>query len=895
MALYPPIMASSQDAFLASSTMESIYFTLSNMTNIKDIGHIQIKIVYQSNNKSASTKYPDGIIYKEPSQIHSHGNGLYSIPIYSSDLTSGWIANKYYKVQICFGKSALWSGENNFADWKATQILENNNSEWSTVMVLKALANPEIKIVNQENLLSDYTDDPLGVESFISTELTTTPLFRGSFSCAGEPEDKFRFEIYQGDILLESSDWKQHNNSGGIDSYRFSHILTDFSTYKVTYQVITVNGYNSEIVEYEFMVNQNFLTKLEGIHLLVEDASNQEEPYADENGVLNIYLTTDANLSGNYVLTRSSEKSNFSVWEDLKFLVFSNHMAKKDLIYQDFTIESGIKYKYGFQQQNEAGLRTEPTYESETLEASPARMSNFQYSYLFADGVQLKLQFDNKITSFKHTVLESKQDTLGSKYPTINRNGDAYYAEFPISGLVSLHMDNDQTFFTLDDDNYYYKGEKVISADKHIIEGDINIYDHNLTNNNYFIEKIFRDKVEEFLNDGGCKLYKSPTEGNFIVTLMNVTFTPNETLGRLIFSFSATAYEILDNTLENLNEYNIIDIGEFSKNISEVDESGNLVNDILLGQISGLFGTQTNLVDIIKQDNEYDIGGGYQYHFERLASIQIEAYPQIDFTDKLNEYNVKYTQAKADNDIKTMSIIEQEIKKIQALQSSVNSQVAHPIITVYINGKEVSLGANRIYQLKDSEIISSIYLKYNEPVIINYTCYVSSKERETSTISSITTTSTWGQLAGVFTESESVLDNYILNRPSSLKVSDENNYSLYQSLDITDIIKEEVRHYIEQQYSTNFVYDAESGQWTDGKYYYIFQKFVSIEIEGDEGTILLITNKEDGAQQEVIIGATNKYKLENLSDLVVDIRLQIPSFLIVNYKCLTIQMAIGVS
>jgi len=132
-------------------------------------------------------------------------------------------------------------------------------------------------------------------------------------------------------------------------------------------------------------------------------------------------------------------------------------------------------------------------------------------------------------------------------------------------------MDDDETFFTRKSDGYYYKDELVIPNSKYSIDEndeDPYTFNQNLTDDNYFIEKVFRDKVEEFLNDGGYKLYKSPTEGNMIVTLMNVSFTPQESLGRLIFSVSATAYEVMENTLDNLNDCGIIDIGEFEEDIS---------------------------------------------------------------------------------------------------------------------------------------------------------------------------------------------------------------------------------------------------------------------------------------------------------------------------------------
>ena len=41
-------------------------------------------------------------------------------------------------------------------------------------------------------------------------------------------------------------------------------------------------------------------------------------------------------------------------------------------------------------------------------------------------------------------------------------------------------------------------------------------------------------------------MYKSPTEGNIVVKLMNVSLTPNQQLGRMIYDFTCTAYEVQD-------------------------------------------------------------------------------------------------------------------------------------------------------------------------------------------------------------------------------------------------------------------------------------------------------------------------------------------------------------
>jgi len=53
-------------------------------------------------------------------------------------------------------------------------------------------------------------------------------------------------------------------------------------------------------------------------------------------------------------------------------------------------------------------------------------------------------------------------------------------------------------------------------------------------------------------------MFKSATEGNYLVRLLNVSLTPEDKLGRMLHSFSATAYEIEKLTYENLIDLNFI-------------------------------------------------------------------------------------------------------------------------------------------------------------------------------------------------------------------------------------------------------------------------------------------------------------------------------------------------
>ena len=67
-------------------------------------------------------------------------------------------------------------------------------------------------------------------------------------------------------------------------------------------------------------------------------------------------------------------------------------------------------------------------------------------------------------------------------------------------------------------------------------------------------ERQFKMDVLAWLNNGKPKLFRSPGEGNFIVRLMNVSLTPNDTVHRTLHTFNCTAYEIDKYSVANLKK-----------------------------------------------------------------------------------------------------------------------------------------------------------------------------------------------------------------------------------------------------------------------------------------------------------------------------------------------------
>ena len=648
--IYPPNLSSTQPAFVPSGSY-TINFTLPSYVAYNDIGHVQVRVVQQANNQSIgnTSLYPDGTIYKNMPDFNV--SGVYGIEIYDSDLSIPWQAGTVYKVQVRFGTSALWGSVTSFATWKRENI--NNFSEWSNVMVIKAISEPEITIKNSSVTSVDNIDTT-------QYQRTITPLFEGSFKYgendpSNEAADKFEFTLYDSDgNKIKSSGLLQYQGAGSIQ-YRFKEVLTADESYTVTLTVQTVNGYQGEAEPYKFTVKPLELETLTGIDFYGYDS---DFVYGQENGCVKLYLTADNNLSGNYVITRASEVDDFLVWEDIKYLFFHNSAVNNQLVFSDFTIESGVQYKYAIQRENDKGLRSSPYYsrryespetrETENETINPTYEFHFEYSYLYRDGVQLRLQFNQKMNTFKHTVLRNKQDTLGDRYPHLTANGYAYYAEFPLSGLITLHMDEDSTFFTYN--NGLYFGDELIAPARKfdLSEGDRDYceegtdgttvlsaaarIDTNLTHPNIYIERKVREKVEEWLNTFDYKLYKSPTEGNIVVGLLNVQLQPKMELGRMVMEFTATAYEIAENTIEKLDEVGIITIGSRSSySLSGTTTSFGQVNEVYNGMEN-----QDDLLKIIKSQQAEDLSDGYEYSLDSVSAIWVDKYPQMDIDAEVN-------------------------------------------------------------------------------------------------------------------------------------------------------------------------------------------------------------------------------------------------------------------
>lgn len=796
--LYPPIVMDTAPAFVRTESCK-IYFSLSMYNSVTDIKNVQVSLVNQKTNASAlkTSLYPSGIkltnLQYDPDKKGDYNYYIQIDP--AKDLEDGIFGlNQFYKVQLRFTSISAPQLPNNqplqdgtgLAKW----LYDNMKyfSEWSKVCLIKGITQPQISIRgfdNAENGQRTVLTTPL-IE--IIGELTYS---NQNNSQEQEYLKSYNIKLYEGDnnlnLLLQSGEIYTNPHNPNEFNYQLSYDLLDGINYTLTLTYTTNNLY-TKTDNYNFTIIQYGVDRLNADVFVTKD---------DENGKIRIdVISKDTDkFVGNLTIRRTSSKSNFHKWEDVKTVTYITG-TELNYTWYDTTVESGIWYKYCVQKRNALGDRGTiiPTNGTEPV------MCLLDDIFLTKNNCQLKIKLNPSMNEFKYNVTESQQVALGAKYPYVKRNGSNYFRTFPIGGLISSFIDStdwyDPHFYDKDDGNSgeFHNDENEIKnfTSKAKIYGETPIQElyNNYNNengiteyNDYIYEREFRNKVYDFLYKHDVKLFRSTTEGNILIKLMNIDFQPVESLGRRLYSFTATAVEIDEANILNYDKYDIQTIGQYEKYIIYTHE--------VLGQISGLFGPDdeniiNNKIDV-KYKRSSNKGFINQVQSLKWLRLEIDTPPYV-----IIEQNGQLIQATTSSQIQTSNATIGYIIQINDIEMIVYPQTLR--YTTNLPQKELSdqeyidyvptekVTYMGIFELKEENtLITSLRFKYPVTATIDYIANL----EEIEDTSGLATKKYYyykaGQLYGTFQSQDSLIKK-IYNK----YLLDYNKY--YQRLlDITRI------------------------------------------------------------------------------------------------------------
>lgn len=540
--LFPPILDTYTAGFLYTAKKCDVPFKLSPYIDPDLIKSIWVSVVNAKTNQSVLNTSTEVLAAK-----FRHGENNLSYSILSSNLREGWQPGQTYKIQMRFcSKDVEDVGTGSSA------IIDSSDyfSEWSTATLVTPIRDFKFKTSSPQ----PSEDENIDIMNPYVNTITGTVDYGDTKEYLNEYRIKIRYEkekLYDSGLCYTDS----LNPNNFIHNINIG--LEEGKTYTFEYLFISNSLYSRRETRTVRLADKT-------TSILPLNLKTDLEP---EQGRIKLTIsnTNDVNFNSNLLIKRSSHESNFLYWEDVKIVTVNLNAEIKNFITYDYSADSGIWYKYSiFQIDSEQNLISRP------IEIDEPIMMILNDMFINGNERQLKIKFNPNINSYQHTLLESSTQTIGGKYPFIKRNSNLNYRQLGISGLITIHMD--------EDDDYFVKREKKDNIWEHIWEnngnnlfitkdelynGQTSLYDTYNSNNNIgryndtVLERKFREKVIEFLLDGKVKLLRSPTEPSMLVRLMNVSFTPNQSLGRMVYNFSATAHEIADCTLENISKYKI--------------------------------------------------------------------------------------------------------------------------------------------------------------------------------------------------------------------------------------------------------------------------------------------------------------------------------------------------
>lgn len=469
-----------------------------------------------------------------------------------------------YKIQIRFKQS------------------DYNKSEWSTVCLIKPITPPSVML----NLSDVLTSETLVIEG------------QASFISQSETLDSYTINVTSNDLSFTSPIIYTDEYNPNYIYYTPPIKLTSGERYNITINYTTRNGYSNS-KSYSALVKISVDTKIEGV---INTDINAEDGYIHVYGEI---LDNEFLEFKTLIILRSSSEDDFYLWEDLQYFV------GKEIDYYDFTVKSGVFYKYAIQTYDpKTKIRSNMVIATDEEGNEKNTSVELEHTFLTSADMQFKVKYNPVINSYKRTISESKIETIGSQYPFIRRNAKVNYRQFSLTGTISWQSDLQGIF--LNEDNVYVNSELYPAVRK---KGTIydSISEHELpiderydviNNYDYIFEREFREKILDFFYSEKPKLFRSTAEGNMIVKMMDVSLTPDTTLSRMIYNFSCNIIEIDECTVANYIKYQLINNNGELKDAPHVSiyeapisqkiidtrtiKNENIVNTILLDPYIGL-------------------------------------------------------------------------------------------------------------------------------------------------------------------------------------------------------------------------------------------------------------------------------------------------------------------
>ena len=512
--LQAPIIINQLSAFVKTQEGDNTNITLSFYDNAEGTRtHVAYRLI-----DAEGSSYTFGKILETKWTIIDKTSNPHtiSIPIINS------YASSSFQIQIMTfspGTVSINKKENFELEAALAQVISDQKTEWSSIVTRNRLEQtPSCNLIVNDELFPSPNVWLHGQILYLN----------------GKDRVSYYSIALNGQKLLNNA--VPANNEF---SYLFKDNFLQSGEYTITVEYCTKLGYKS---------TQNTTVNVKATQIQQGYIQNVNCYISKDNCyqiLLKFDLQTKANniFNGLVQIERLDEVKNEIIYLQQSFE--QNHVMAIDY---NATLNKHIQYRIIVQ--DSAGYSNSRIINIKTPQAS-------EQDIILMDGNQaLHITYDSEINNLKYNTQDSIINTLGGQYPYIRRNGSTYYKTFNISGLISYHSEMEEFNEAIDTSLTTAPtiGKMPISTFEYssMLKDIQDTQDSEIN-----LERIFRERVIQFLYNDRVKLFKSPTEGNMLIKLTNISLSPKKELGRMIYSFSAQATEIAEATEENLKKYQI--------------------------------------------------------------------------------------------------------------------------------------------------------------------------------------------------------------------------------------------------------------------------------------------------------------------------------------------------
>lgn len=249
---------------------------------------------------------------------------------------------------------------------------------------------------------------------------------------------------------------------------------------------------------------------------------------------------------------RSNLSEGLLRWQEVTRV--KNGAINKAFLY-DYFVENGNYYRYALQPITADGVKGPITDFFDTV-------ATFEGMWMLGEkDKQFSFIYDGKVDSFSHNQSRTTIETITGKYPFIVTPSELDYRTFNFSGKLTYQQD---VHGLLVRDTY----SEAISPNSTIPINfvEVSYGDEGLLNKktdigeleeSMVMQRIWRNKILEWLKDGKPKILKSEAEGNILVSVSNVTVTPIQTVYGLVADFQCQMTEIGELSEKTLQRYDL--------------------------------------------------------------------------------------------------------------------------------------------------------------------------------------------------------------------------------------------------------------------------------------------------------------------------------------------------